>query len=384
MQAMRIAVIFIVAAQVFAACPQAAPLVPTEPALEVSTSAELSAAINAANAGGRKHIVLAPGDYRVAGRGYVLRANNITIRGKTGNRADVVIRGDGHRGTATHGFLVWGKDVTIRDLSIGWVKHHAIQIAGERDADRPVLYNLRIADTGQQLVKVSGAYTPQVSNNGRVSACLFEFTKGVAFQFYTGGIDAHSTVDWEVTDNEFRNIRSPEARLAEHAIHFWSGAKNTLVARNRIFNSDRGIGFGLGQRGHRGGIIRNNFVHTTRDVGIGLESSPNTTVAHNTVVISSYANAIEYRFKRTRDVKIVANLVNKRVQKRQGGSAQLARNITNAAPYWFVNAGRGDLHLTPTLQLELTRTPSGIGITDDIDCQARGTGLTHVGADHKD
>jgi len=349
MQAMRIAVIFIVAAQVFAACPQAAPLVPTEPALEVSTSAELSAAINAANAGGRKHIVLAPGDYRVAGRGYVLRANNITIRGKTGNRANVVIRGDGHRGTATHGFLVWGKDVTIRDLSIGWVKHHA-----------------------------------KVSNNGRVSACLFEFTKGVAFQFYTGGIDAHSTVDWEVTDNEFRNIRSPEARLAEHAIHFWSGAKNTLVARNRIFNSDRGIGFGLGQRGHRGGIIRNNFVHTTRDVGIGLESSPNTTVAHNTVVISSYANAIEYRFKRTRDVKIVANLVNKRVQKRQGGSAQLARNITNAAPYWFVNAGRGDLHLTPTLQLELTRTPSGIGITDDIDCQARGTGLTHVGADHKD
>ena len=168
-------------------------------------------------------------------------------------------------------------------MTLGSVKHHVIQIQGEHNADRPVLQNLRIIDASQQLMKVTGVYTRHRSDDGRVTNSILEFPDGKAFQSHTGGLNAHSTRSWIVRGNTFRNIRSPDASLAGHAIHFWSGAENTIVERNVIVNSDRGIGLGLGDRGHEGGVIKNNFVHVVCDVGIGLKSSLNTYVAHNTV-----------------------------------------------------------------------------------------------------
>ena len=84
------------------------------------------------------------------------------------------------------------------------------------------------------------------ADHGVVSHSVFEFPLGAAQQHYTGGIDAHFAANWRIHDNTFRNIRSPEKRLAEHAIHFWRGSSDTIVERNMIFNADRGIGFGQG------------------------------------------------------------------------------------------------------------------------------------------
>ena len=107
------------------------------------------------------------------------------------------------------------------------------------------------------------------------------------------------TVSWHLL-----NISSPQDRVAEYAIHFWHGAENIEVIHNLIVNSDRGIGFGMGNRGEqaRGGLIAHNrIVHTESprlaDVGISLESSPDTIVSKNVINMkSSYPHAIEYRF----------------------------------------------------------------------------------------
>ena len=60
------------------------------------------------------------------------------------------------------------------------------------------------------------------SANGIIENCLFQFTNGWGYQYYTGGIDIHKGVNWIVRDNLFRNIRNSGSGIAEHAIHLWN------------------------------------------------------------------------------------------------------------------------------------------------------------------
>ena len=73
-----------------ATCPIQAPALPNEPAIEVASGKELAAALKASkSSNGPKHIVLLPGKYRVPRRSIIISVDNVTIRGKTGNRDDV-------------------------------------------------------------------------------------------------------------------------------------------------------------------------------------------------------------------------------------------------------------------------------------------------------
>ena len=240
----------------------------------VSTVAELQAALQQANQnGGNYTILLEDGTYEL--NNHLLYINqdmsNLTIRSKSGDRESVIIRGQGMDGNVGWIFNVAADNFTAADMTIGWVANHPIQIHAEHDADFPLIQNIKFVNAREQMLKVSGSTSSDFSDGGVVQCCEFVFPDGVAFQYYTGGIDAHRAKDWEVRYNTFRHIRSPDNSLAEHAIHFWSNSENTLVENNLIIDCDRGIGFGLGNSGHVGGIIRNNFVHTSRDVGIGLE-----------------------------------------------------------------------------------------------------------------
>lgn len=342
----------------------------------------LRAALADANAGAGTQIIIRPGTYELDAALIVTR-RGLTVRGESGQRDDVVLRGRGPAGATSHVFVVEAADFTLADLSVGWVRNHAVQVRGELDADRPRFSNIRFANTGEQLLKVSGARALEPSSDqGVVEASLFEHTSGVAHSWYTAGIDVHRGQGWIVRDNVFRGIRSPESRLAEHAIHFWTNAAHTVVERNIITESDRGIGFGLGERGHEGGIIRNNFVSVGRDVGIGLENARGVLVAHNTVIVKDYPNAIEYRFKGTRDGRIANNLTNGAITSRDGGQALETGNVTGATNQWFRQARTGDLHLAdarPGLVDAVGVLPQ---VTVDVDCEPRPLGRSaDVGAD---
>jgi len=146
----------------------------------------------------------------------------------------------------------------------------------------------------------------------------------------------HTGRGWRIEGNTFRNFASPGERIVEFAIHLWKNSADAIVRDNLILNSDRGIGFGMtGEpvNGNRGGEISGNVILHLRsgdpfsDVGIGLESSPDTLVAGNFIYLGhGYPNAIEYRFEATRGVSIMNNLTNRAIVSRDGGEATVAGN----------------------------------------------------------
>ncbi len=307
----------------------------------VSNIDELTTAIALANSTGNVVITIKNGTY-ILSKDLWISGDNIMIRSQSGKRDDVILKGQGMRGVVASVFHLMGDNDVVENVTVGWVANHPIQIHGELDADNPVIHNVRFVDGYEQLLKVSydAAHVEKGSDNGIVECSLFEYSVGIGPQFYIGGVDAHNAKNWIVRGNTFKNIRSPDVDLAEHAIHFWSNSQGTLVENNVIINSDRGIGFGLGDRGHIGGIIRNNFIYhdanSRGDVGIVLESAPGAQVYGNKIYLENdYKNAIEYRFGSTTGVSIHDNISNKAIASRDGATGIVANNTTDATRQAF-------------------------------------------------
>lgn len=361
--------------------------------VDVSTAEELRAALVAANAaGGRRTIRLADGTYVLADTLQVT-SPGITIAGRSADASKVVIQGDAMRPDARVGNLlrVSARDVTVRHVTLQRSRWHLVQVAGEADADGFALLDCVMRDSYEQMLKISmdPARPTVTADGGRVERCRFEYTAGVAPNWYTAGIDALGARDWVVRGNTFRGIASPGERVSQFAVHFWAGSANALVERNLILDCDRGVGFGLDGRGNTGGVIRNNMIHHSgpgpfADVGIALIDSPGSAVHHNTILLRhGYPAAIEYRFAATRDVRISNNLANRPVQARDGATAAvLVSNLRSAEPAWFRDALRGDLHLVRAVPGVVDAGTPLDGVAEDYDGDPRPVGAgVDIGAD---
>jgi len=347
----------------------------------VSTVGELQTAISYANAGADSDILIANGTYNLDGVYFLLSKDGISIKSQSRNRADVILDG-GY--ITTEIFQIIGSNITIADITLQKAKDHPIHIMGGNNSDiyNTIISNVHIIDPGQQAIKINPRNGYFV-NKGIIRNCKIELTEtGRNYVWnhngscYTGGIDAHTATDWEIRDNEIIGFWCSDG-LSEHGIHFWSDSKNTLVERNHIIDCDRGIGFGLNSSAHHGGIIRNNMIyhpenHGQSDVGIGLESADNVKVYNNTIFLNhNYSNAIEYRFATTTGGIIKNNLTNKAITSRNGGTADVSDNNTNAVSNWFVDTQKGDLHLVSPINGVVEYGIEISGLIDDFDQDPR-------------
>jgi len=325
-------------------------------------------------------VIIKPGIYALT-KSLWLTGDHICYRSESGERDSVILKGAGMNGTVYGIFQVAGKNFRVMDLSLGEVKNHGIQVHGERDADGIFISNVRFFNCREQMIKGSfDKNKPDMHcDKGIVTGSLFEYTAGKAFQYYCGGIDIHRGRDWSVTQNTFRNILSPESRLTEGAIHFWNRSEGTIVDSNIIINCDRGIMFGLDNSPHFGGRISNNSVHVVRDTGIYLCAAQKARVLNNTVYIDSeYRNAIEYRFNTIGSV-IMNNLCNRVITSRNGGSAEVGSNITDARAEWFTDAKRGNLRPARAIDAVVKKGVSVADFSRDIEGTPR-TGNYDIGA----
>lgn len=369
----------------------------------VGTATALINAVDAMNAASvPATILVSNGTYVINTWALPVTCDNVIIRSLSGDRDAVVIRGpdEGESASLEHVFWVVANNVTIADMTFGWCLYHGIQAHGQEPYNVSGLkvHNCRIVNCNEQFIKgTSETSDPEGVTDSLVEYCLFEFTNQWAYQYYTGGIDAHKAANWTVRDNLFRNIRATDG-YAEHAIHFWnrntSGAQNITVERNVIINCDRGIGFGLSDftGGFDGGTstIRNNFVYNNgdgpnTDVGIGLEYANNVSVDNNTVYVPYWA-PIEYRFAGCSNLVFRNNLLNDPITARDGAPVPFeTNNIETAQANWFRNLTNGDLHLLPGATAAIDHGATAAGFSDDINGESRPAGAAwDVGADEYD
>lgn len=307
----------------------------------VTNVKELEKAVRVANKkGGNVDIQLEDGLYQLKGR-LMLKAPNITIRSRSGNRDSVVLRGKGM--VASKGVQnlidVQSANISVRDITLEQATNHLIQLHGVRKARDFHLKNAVLRDSFQQLLKSSrGKQNVNANNiiNVVIEDSVFEYSNALGPQFYIGGIDAHGAENWVIKNNVFRNIASPSKSVAQHAIHLWNFSKNNIIENNLIVNCDRGIGLGLGNKDnqHDGAEIQGNMIINTRtnnpfsDVGIGIESALNTKIIGNTILLfHDYPNAIEVRFPRSKNNIIEHNTINREITTRNRGSADIMENI---------------------------------------------------------
>jgi hypothetical protein len=289
---------------------ECAPLAPPAgPTIDVDPMQAANLPAIVAGAAPGTTIVLAQGTYEIPST-LQLATDGVTLRSASDDASDTVIDG---AYAVNETIAISASNVTIAHVTVTRAIDHPIHIyppgAGV-DVEGTLLYGLRLIDGGEQFVKVNPIVgQPGYVDEGRIECSHFELTgegrthvEPCCGGCYTGGIDVHSGWKWQVRNNFFRGIYC-DTGLAEHAIHFWRGSRDTLVENNTIVDCGRGIGFGLGGGGgdrqypddphgdptlaHYDGIIRNNVIYgdvAGFDTGVEIAEAKEPHLFHNTVI----------------------------------------------------------------------------------------------------
>ena len=383
--------------------------------VDTSQTGQLQSIVSSAAAGDT--IALADGTYDLNGAYLWISAAGVTIRSQSGNREAVIL--DGGYST-TEIITVKASDVTIADLTLRRAYTHPIHVANAAGADshNTLIYNVHVIDPRQQAIKINSDEPGWYADDGVVACSHIELTaQGRPLidpgggGCYTGGIDAHKARGWVVRDNRIEGFWC-DSGLAEHAVHFWTGSRDTLVQRNVLVNNARGVGFGLtvsaaartygddpcpaaagNYVGHYDGIVRNNFVVANEpallasgsgfDCGICLWHACGARVVHNSVVSSGdNFSSIEWRYIGSTGIQVSNNIATHALRERDSASATLEKNLENAELSLFVDVNGGDLHLQAGANAAIDQgAPLDAGLCDDdIDGDARDS-QPDIGAD---
>jgi len=123
-------------------------------------------------------------------------------------------------------------------------------------------------------------------------------------------------------------------------------------------------------------------LHTSRDVGIGLEHAPDANIYNNTVITDNYPRSIEYRFVATTNVHIANNITNGEISDRSSGSsALLETNYQTSDLSIFTDAAMYDYHLASDITGIVDAGSDLADVIMDYDCEPRNTGTYDIGAD---
>ncbi|MDV6034079.1 MAG: hypothetical protein F9B45_29095 [Phycisphaera sp. RhM] len=246
-------------------------------------------------------ILVADGHYMMP-RFFAITTSNVTLRGQSGDRQNVILDG----ATSRHGELIGitgATGVTIADLTIQNVKWNGIKINSDRDADRVTIHNCVIHNVWQRGVKAP-AMPEEKGDNGprdcRIQFCLFYNDRAKQFSDdetdttesyngnYIGGIDVKNTLDWTISDNVFIGIQG-RTREGRGCIYISENGRGCRIERNIFIDCDIAIALGNPSLGYSplqaiNCVAQNNFVSQCPETGILACYTRSCQILNNTVV----------------------------------------------------------------------------------------------------
>jgi len=371
-----------------------APLLPkpTGEVIRVKTVNELYAAAENVKPGGT--ILVADGLYRMP-RTFYLKTDNVTLRSRGGDRTKVVLDFADcrhHEGVA----VSYCSGVTIADLTVANVRQNGIKINSNLAVDRVTIYNVIGHNVWQRHIK--GPRVPDRNGQAdfvdgcRVRYCLFYNDRPKRrgdepwedsqprFGFnYIGGMDVMCAKGWVISDNVFIGIRGKTGE-ARGAIFMWHNGTDCVIERNIIIDCDSGICLGnssaRGERRHAVGFtVRNNFVVRCHESNILADHTRDCKILSNTVHDPESRNGRLLRVVHANDGLLVTNNIfsgPRIVTQHHEGPIDVRGNLIRPVADYFVDAARGDLHLTPKAVDAIDRATVDRDVPEDIDRQARG------------
>jgi len=358
----------------------------------VATLGELNTAMG--GLGNGDEVIIAPGTYNL-GHGFGVSAPNVTIRGLTGNRDDVVLYGGGMNNQygVYEGIQLYGDGGTLKDLTLEGFYHHAVH--WQPGADYWTVSNVKTLNIGEHHMK-AGTGSPDAVVGSIVEGCLLQQTQvrqnGLPNRpdDYLGGLDALGATDWIVRDNVAIDINAATFGLGDPGIFMWQYIDNAVIERNVVINCNKGIGLGnpASTNPSTDCIIRNNFILRGNDIGLELCSAQNAKIYNNTIYSPSagYFRTVHLYGGNTVNVDSRYNIIRGQIF-RNGANWSETGNIvdtvgTVVVPGWFVDAAAGDFHLTASAVAAIDGALTLAEVPDDIDGHSRPVGdFPDVGAD---
>jgi hypothetical protein len=183
---------------------------------------------------------------------------------------------------------------------------------------------------------------------------------------------------WVISDNVFTGIcgKTGEAR---GAVFMWHNSTDCVIERNIIIDCDTGICMGnssaRGERRHANGfIVRNNFVVRCGESNILADHTRDCRVLNNSVHDPDSRNGRLLRVVHANDGLVVANNIfsgPRIVTEYYEGQIDVRNNLIRPVGDYFVDAARGNLHLTAKAADAIDKATADSTAEEDIDRQPR-------------
>lgn len=259
--------------------------------VSVGSVEQLENAVAAARPGDQ--ILIAPGRYPLKIR--------FTARNSGTKIAPIIVAArDGLGSVVIDGA---GSQITIRFSAAAYIRLQALDITGggyhgvffNKGAHDIIIDGNRIHDNHQRQPLNSHAELKGSGANGRPGRIFITNNEIFHTRHPPGGnfqgIDCNFCDDFVIAGNYLHDIGKPTSELYSHydrgaCIQMKSSSKNTLIERNRFARCHIGIVFGgegLASPEHVGGIVRNNLIYDSGEIGIAIVNATGGVLAHNTL-----------------------------------------------------------------------------------------------------